>query len=503
MKALTWLDGAWGRRLFLAGLVIALVGTLYFRVRFVDNYTLNTGGYDQNIVYGTVRIMNGTPLYTDPEQPPFPIIQYGPLHMRLMATIATAVGVHPDDVQGVYIAMRIAVLVLNLLALGVLYLLCSRLGCSRNTSMGVAIFFFASMAVFYYMRPDSLYILFFLLHVYTMVPVVRAPHGTAGWRRMIMPVLFGVAAVLTKQTGVLIFLLAGTWFVQQRRWKELGTFIAIAVATGGVGLGVLAMEGGIANAYRNIVLGVMNDVGLKWIMSMIASKYFLIGVPVSALGLWAAIPWLRQGSSPVNAYIALGAVVSLLWATLTGLKAGMNINYFTEHYTFAVIAMAMACEHGLNDQVSTGLRRVFMILVPALALLRTAMQFSAFEITHYHADRPGTYRAEQEVVRELELHGSRPDEYIALWHRGYMELFLPERTLLDQKDILYKSERDLQLDFGEFHRMADDGRLKYVVAPVHVEEIMIVGRNFDHYVPCFRTDSFQVRIHPRFAERTR
>ncbi|MCC6939503.1 MAG: hypothetical protein IT226_14890 [Flavobacteriales bacterium] len=503
MKLLALLDGPWGRRLFVAGLLVAIAVTLFFRVRYVPSYNLNTGGYDQNVVYGVVRIMNGTPLYTDPEKAPFSIIQYGPVHMRLVATVCDLLGTDPADVQQVYVITRSVVLLLNLLACWVLFRVGRRLGLRASNAFGVAAFFFTGMAVFYYMRPDSTYILFFWLHVLAFIPVVQAERGKSTWSSMLPSVIFGVLAVFTKQTGVIAFLLAGGFFMIQRRWRDLMLYAALSMITGIAALGLLIMEGGLSNAYKNVVLGVMNDVSPEWLMAMVVSKYFLIGLPITVLGIAAGWKWLRGPASAIERYVALGAVVCLGWAVITGLKAGMNLNYFTEHYIFAAIAMAMVVDGSSRTTWHRWVARSFIVLIPMIALVRTAMLFSAFEITRYYADRPGTYRAEQELVDQLRSHGLQPDEYLLLWHRGYTELFLPEQTLMDQKDIQYKSQLHGRLDQSDFFEMAGDGRLKYVVAPTRVKDVVILGRSFNDYIPYFATDSFRVAIHPRSADELR
>lgn len=502
MRPFAVLDGPWGRRLFLTGLLLAVVGTLFFRIRFVDNHTLDTGGYDQNIIYGVVRIMNGTPLYTDPERPPFAIIQYGPLHMWTMATLARAVGVDASDVQGVYVLTRIVVLILNVLACWALYRVCRVLGLQAWVAAGMAAFFFTGMAVFYYLRPDSTYILFFWLHVLTFLHVVRAERGTVTWTQLIPSVLFGALAVCTKQTGVLTFLLAIVFLLHQRRWSELGKYITLSVFAGIGVVGILALHGGLVNAYKNIVLGVANDVGFFWLRSLMVTKYFLIGVPVTVLGAMTAMPWLRRNVSAMHSYLAVGTFVALGWALLTGLKAGMNINYFTEHYVFAALCIAVA---GTEQPRKSGvwMYRSLLLLLPALALVRTAMYFSAFEVTHYYADDPQTYRNEQLLTAELREHGLQPTDAVVLWHRGYLELFLPEQTLLDQKDIVYKSAHHGRIDHDEFFRMADDGRATYVIAPEAVKDITIVGHDFNHYRPYFVAHGFRVLVHPLAASGAR
>ncbi len=487
------------RALFVAALLLAVLITLSVRVRYVDNYTLDTGGYDQNVVYGIVRIMNGTPLYTDPEQIPFSIVQYAPLHMRAIGCTGKLLGMDPADVRSVYMLTRLWVLALDLLSTWLLFRIGRRLGLAPWLAFGVAAAHLTGLTVFHYMRPDGTYLLLLWLHVWSFLRLVPVPLGTRPWSAMLPSVLFAALAVCTKQTGAFVFLLAIGFFVRQRRFREAIRYSLLA-AIALLGCAVLcSLEGGWTNAYRNVVLGIMNDVGVQWLWNLVRTKYFLIGLPITMLGVATAVPGLRQGAEPMRAYIALGTIIGLLWALLTGLKAGMNLNYFAEHYTFATFSAATFISDRQRP-ASRSVHALIMLIVPVVALVRSAMLLSAFEITHFHADDPVTYRAEEEVVQQLRARGLKDAEFVALWHRGYMELFLPEHTLMDQKDIVYKSQRQGQLDQSAFHRMAENDAIDYVVAPIQVKEVVIMGHRFDHYLPYFDTDRFRVLRSPRKAK---
>lgn len=501
MNRLPAVDARWMRTLFVGGLLLAVLTTLYVRVHYVDNYTLDTGGYDQNVVYGIVRIMNGTPLYTDPQQAPFSIVQYAPLHMRIIGALGRLLDIDPADVSSVYLLTRSWVLVLDLLSGWILFSIGRKSGLAPWLAFGVSAAHFTGLTVFHYMRPDGTYLLLFWLHVWSFIRLVAAHPSPRPWSSMLPSVLLAALAVCTKQTAAFIFLLAIGFFVQQRRFLEAMRYTLLAaVALAGCAL-LCSLEGGWTNAYRNIVLGIVNDVGIEWLWNLVRTKYFLIGLPITLLGVAIALPWLKRRTEPLHTYIAIGTIIGLLWALVTGLKAGMNLNYFAEHYTFATLLIAIRT-NDLERSASRSIRWLFIMVLPAVALLRSAMLFSAFEVTRFHADDPATYHAEKAVVEQLRAHGLKDAEFVALWHRGYMELFLPEQTLMDQKDIVYKSRRHGQLDLSAFHRMAESGTIDYVVAPMDVDDVVILGQRFDHYLPYFHTDRFRVLRSPRKADNT-
>ena len=67
-------------------LAIALtVTTLASRISLINTHLLNIMGEEQNVVYGIIKWMQGSPLYTDPAILPMDIIQYAPSYYYLPA----------------------------------------------------------------------------------------------------------------------------------------------------------------------------------------------------------------------------------------------------------------------------------------------------------------------------------------------------------------------------------------------------------------------------------
>jgi hypothetical protein len=490
MKLLALLDGPWGRRAFLVGSLLAVAVTLYVRVRHLDNYTLDTGGYDQNVMQGTLRVLDGGPLYADPEHPPFAIVQYGPLHMVLVGSTCRMLGLTAADVQGAYVVTRMIVLLLNLIACFVLYRIGRSIGISAVLSIGMSGFFFANLAVFYYARPDSLYILFFLLHVLAFLRWLRAPAEERGWMDLLPVACYAALALFTKQTGVLAFLLSGGYLLLHRQWRDLMRLAAWSILFFLLGLALLSTQGGLENAYKNMVLGVANGVTLVWLIAMFTSKYMLIGIGWMAIGLNIAWRTRKEKTDATTRYLAWGVVACLGWAMLTGLKAGMNLNYFTEHFLFAVL---LAIHWMSGDPARVWMRRAVLLYLPGLALLRAAMYFSAFEVTRYYADEPAAYAAEVEMASAIAPF-LREDEYLFLLDRGYTELFLPYHTLLDQKDIISASGEDLRLDHSRFFALLEAGRVPFI-ATTRLDPLPeFEGHSFDAYQPWATFGAWRVLV---------
>ena len=147
----------------LSGLVVWLLAfgvTLLVCVRYIDYYTLDIGGYDENVMQATLRARQ-VPFYTSPAHPPFGIVQYGPVHMLFIGNTCRLRSLPAKDVQSAYVVNSIMVLALNLLACYVLYRFGRTMGIHALLSVGMSAFFFADLTVFYHGRPDPLYILLY------------------------------------------------------------------------------------------------------------------------------------------------------------------------------------------------------------------------------------------------------------------------------------------------------------------------------------------------------
>lgn len=491
MNLLRTIDGPWGRRLFFVGLLMALLVTLFLRVRYIPYVCLNTGGYDQNVIYGIVRVLDGEPLYSDPEAPPFAIIQYAPLHTELMALGCRSIGLQANKVQAVYVVTRIVSLLFTLLTCLVLYRLCRRLSLSRITAFGIMAFFLAGLPAFCYMRPDATYMFWFFLHLLAFLPVVRAPRGTASWGMLLWPALLAAIAVYTKQTGLITLVITGGFLLFQRRWSELVRYALLSALFGISGLYLLHIEGGLEMAYKNIVLGTANGIQPSWMLDVLSSKYALVGMGWMVLGVIAARKLMVRNASSESVFIGIAAPIALGWGLLTGLKQGMNVNYFTENYVLSAIAVAWWVERAAPAP-DPWIRRIFLGYLPFVALFKTAMYFSAFEVTHYFRNDPQRYADERSIVDELEARGAG---YVFLTDRGFTELFLPYTSLLSQKDIKVPDTDPPRLDRSELFRMAEDGRLRYLMTPVSVTTPSYEGIAFQRHKPIFERGRWRVWEH--------
>lgn len=464
---------------------IALGVMLYLRVKLLPFHVLNMGGVDQNIVQGTVRLLLGEPLYGDPTAPPFPIIQYAPLYFHLHAWLCATLGFGSERLQDIYVAGRVLCLLLNLGTMFLVMRTARGLGLGGTLPLLAGAFLITALTEMYFLRPDALYLFFFWAHVLLFLRVAReGPRASA--LSLALSALMAVLAVFSKQSGVVIPLMAASWFLYQKRWRDLFHFTAYCGVFSLLGLIWLLGGNDPWAAYANVVLGNANGTDVRHMISHLTSKYGHMILAWLLLGGVLSVVELRRGRDPMRSYLALGGLVAMAWAMLTALKRGSNANYYNEaQMIFVLLGLCMLQERPWAK--APRFAPFVLGLMVLVSLARTGMYFSSVEITHYRRDEPEPYARDMRIADRIRANGLAPEDHVFLLGRGYTEMLLAPHTLLNAKDIVHVSAEGFRLDLSEFRRMLGDGAVRYIIAPADVEagELAYDGITLTGYVPLF------------------
>ena len=94
---------------------------LLYRVMLIYYPQPDAGGVEGNIIYFVQRLLEGQPLYTDPELPPYAIAQYSPLYYYIVAGVSDLLGFSADDLLPLYMVSRSVSLFLDLLFIVIIF----------------------------------------------------------------------------------------------------------------------------------------------------------------------------------------------------------------------------------------------------------------------------------------------------------------------------------------------------------------------------------------------
>jgi len=478
------------QHLFFKLIVLSSIGlfavNLFIRLHIIPFHAIEIGGIEINVIDGIIKILSGNYLYTDPALPPYDIIQYSPLYYYLVAGISKLFSISPGDPQSVYIMTRSVALASNLLTVVTVFLIARNFRLPKAVSILAGIFSFIILTQHYYSRGDSLYCLLFFVAVYFFLRFIgsRKSFGARGTNNTIF-YLFGFSiasflCIFTKQSGIIVLFTAGLFLLLKRDFKSTGILAASFLILSMMLLAISGSIGGLEAIYRNVVLGVKNGASLDMIKSFFNDKYFRQSAIWVIIGFWLSFGIFRKGKDPDYYFILLLLFSSLLFAFITGFKIGSSLNYFMECFILTIIAALVY----IRNHEQKLLRASFYIIFFLSILIKTGELFSATFISKFRNDDRENYLSEKKVADYmLNEVGLNDSDYVYLNFRGYTELFLHGKSILNQKDFNYMVYIYAypEIDFIPLLQKADRGFIRYIISRDSLENINIFGRPFKNF----------------------
>lgn len=206
------------RVVFIFLCILSLITVLAYRIILIYSHKPDLGGVENSVVYFIQRTLDGYPLYTNPELPPYAINQYPPLYYYIAAFFAKISGVHPEQVIRVFMVNRTAGLVLNLLYVLMVYLTSRHIFLiTRSKTLVIILFCFIFLSAPSFARPDSLNLFVFYLVLYTFFTYIKKQKNKT--LLLALSAFLCVIAFYSKQTSLSLPLLIGGWLILQKNLK--------------------------------------------------------------------------------------------------------------------------------------------------------------------------------------------------------------------------------------------------------------------------------------------
>jgi hypothetical protein len=440
-------------------LVIALFAAVSSRAWIIPKYVHNIGFSEQNVIDGILRLLDGRHLYGDPEQPPYDIMQYGPVHYYACAAIGHVLGLGEEEPQAAYILSRAVCLAANLGALWLLWGIGRHLRFSAWSRVLLMGLMFTWMHEPFFSRPDSVYQFFCTAIV--ALSLRTLDQGTVNWTQAMWAGLLSALAVFSKQSGagfaaamLLGFVIAGYWRVALR----IGVMVLLFNV---LFLGVVSGLDGLHNFYANVVLGNVNGFNWPWFALIPSEPYMGMAMWITPAALLAAW-YLRRVKKDRATFLIVSMLVSYVWAFATASKVGSNLNYFMEHWLLCAITCLLFVE---NSTIQAPRIQVGLILaLSAIVLLRGAWFTKVFMFSGYPPDERAQYLDDLQAVKDLRQHGlSDTDAVFVVRQYSFIDQALGEQAWLKHKDILHQSREKLPLDHSLVFDNNRNQQLRYVL----------------------------------------
>jgi hypothetical protein len=470
--------------ILLGVLLFTAAAILLLRMVLAVSHLAETGGVSVNVVYGIVRVLEGLPLYSNPEQAPFAIIQYMPLHYRIVQALALVLNLEGNP-HAIVALNRLVCLAIDLGSCFVLWRLFTKHFRTGRLWGGIlTLVLFTSIPAVAYARVDNLYLFFFIATVVVMVKALQAKDldVSSGNKLLIAAGALAAGSLLSKQTGLFLIAYCGIYllFLQRDLRSALrfsaGLLITLIVA------GPLLIQSNWHDLYLNVIDGVRNGTSLTWFKEVILKNFFLKYSFLIAAGLLTGFHLLtRERNSKAGLFLGTGIGFTFFVATMSAFKAGSGTNYFLDFLVLFLIGAAW-----LNTKGHIALPA----LAPyAIALLPFYMIASAND--RGWGDLPGmrtarkNYRLSEQAANYILTRTEKDQWALALFHKeNHMNLLLGGKALFPCREVALQYTRPLGVfHFRAFGDLIRNGKVPYLVTHRKKPPVKIADENLSAYVP--------------------
>lgn len=470
--------------ILLGVLVFTAAAILLLRLVLSISHLAETGGVSVNVAYGIIRILEGLPLYSNPEQPPFAIIQYMPLHYRIVQGLALLL--HLDGNPHAIVALnRLFCLAIDVGSCIILWRLFARhFRIGRIWSSILTLVLFTSIPAVAYARVDNLYLFFFISTISVLLKVLHAQDqgNHSNDKLFIVAGALAAGSLLSKQTGLFLIAYCGLFLLFMRRDLRstlrfsAGLVIVILVA------GPLLVQSGWQELYFNVVDGVRNGTSLTWFKEVILKNFFLKYSFLIAAGLLTGFHLLtKEHKSKAGLFLGTGIAFTFAVATLSAFKAGSGTNYFLDFLVVFLMGVAW---------LNTKQRISLPALAPyAIALLPFYMIASAND--RGWGDLPGmrtarkNYRLSEQAAQYVLARTGKDQWALALFHKeNHMNLLLGGKALFPCREVALQYTRPLGVfHFREFGKLLHEGKVPYLITHRKKPPVKIADESLAAFVP--------------------
>ncbi|RYD51023.1 MAG: hypothetical protein EOP52_11500 [Sphingobacteriales bacterium] len=466
-----WTEAQQHRRLFIY--VLILFGlTVWLRLVVIGLYKVDCGGSDENVLFGVQRLLLGEALYQNPSQPNFAIVQYTPLYYYTVAGVAKLFGIQALDVQSIYVTARMLNFIFNLLTVWIAGSMLRTFSLKASRIWTFAMPVILILTSHYYTRIDSLHLLFFVSAMAVYVRSLQRPHMVL----FVVSALFAGACVMTKQSGMLAIGIIGCSMLFLERtvlkavlWGLLSVGFAATIAWIGSGTNWLAF-------YQNAYLGLKNGVDWSWPVTIFTSQFYFEIILFYVLPFIIAWDAFRYTTNRVYRFMGLGAVLSFLFALITGFKVGSSNNYFIEEILFSLLGLPVLLQSEVRHKILIRLGkwpltigRFSRIAFLALITSKTMGFFTAVYIEKRLVSERDLYTDNQALHQYFRNQlGLQNNQYVYCTRRDFLDNFFLSSSLMANRDVIFQTWTGAPgtFDYTRLHEGLNTGLVRYVVTPI-------------------------------------
>lgn len=449
----------------LIAILTAMTVSLFFlRVSLALSYLPEVGGVSINVLYGIIRMMAGSELYTSPELPPFPIIQYMPLHFHLVSFLGNVLG-FSKDVHAMMVTNRLFCLVWDVATvLLIKHTLIKTFGMRKSVAWPLACIYFLSIPSIIYARVDNLYLFFFMATLAVLLKMLFQENQSPAinTRRILISGAFCALAILSKQTGIFLLALCSVYFLFfEKSVYRFALFCAGGILT--ILVGALFIHPESLLAFKlNVVDGVKNGINTNWFLEVLLKNFFLKFSYILAAGFFVGLLLLKERDKKDHLFLAFGIIWYFSTATLSAFKAGSGSNYYLEFIMLTIFGTALL----LKKQNGPSSAVVLFALTLSPFFLIAAANDKGWGDIGMMKKAKKNYMSSSEVASYV-LPKLKADEWVLTdFHKeNTLNLQLSDKALFPCREVaLYFTHPNGIFHFNAFKTLVTNGKVPYLIA---------------------------------------
>ncbi|MBK9636623.1 MAG: hypothetical protein IPO63_01925 [Bacteroidetes bacterium] len=433
------------------------------RINLAFSYLPEIGGVSINVMYGIMRILSGSELYTNPEAAPFPIIQYMPLHFYVVTFIGKLLGV-TKDVHSMMVVNRVFCLILDASTVFVIgRTLVKTLQVKKNLAIALSCIYFLSIPSIIYARVDNLYLFFFVATLAVLLKNIfsnRAPH-IINIRLVLLSGVLCMLALLTKQTAVFLFGFCCIYYIfLQRSMYQWTVFMGGAMATLLISL-IFIYPDSLPYFKLNVLDGVKNGFNPNWFTEVILKNFFLKFSYILASGFFIALLLFKERSRPGYIFLSIGIAWFFTTATITAFKAGSGSNYYLEFIALSIYGAALL----LKNQIGPTSQVVLFALMLSPFFIISAANDKGWGDLGMMKKAKKNYLNCIDVSNYLKSKIKDGEWILTDFHKeNTLNLQLSDKALFPCREVALYFTRPIGIfHFKEFQILLEDGKIPYII----------------------------------------
>lgn len=468
--------------LFIALLCFATV--FYVRYELIFLQIGDIGGIEQNFIYSIQRLLAGFNLYDDSTLPPYSLNLYSPLYYYLNAFLGKLFNINPDKPFEVFMLSRSVSLSLNILLLGVIFIILKNIyKIESKIAIITCVFVFLYLERHIYSRVDSLYSLSFLTTIFLFLLYLKATGG----RKSLFLILSSVSSVLTiysKQSGILLPILIFFFLIFYSRNKKDIVIVSLSMIASFFLLLILTAGDDINVFFQNVYGGLHTGISVKWFYKEFIFSYYKGIIIWTIFGFTTALIFLKTESELSLKFLSVSMFATFIFALATGLKWGATPSYLTEYLNimFITLTIFLFTRHiNFNEHKI----KVIYFLVVLFILPYLALNHIWVYNVHYKANASGISNSEkvyQYVYIEQKLKSS--DLVLIMGdsplYRQFLDNYFYRNNVLPHKNS-FNWKMGAPYDISHFIKNANNGLIKYLIIHKKSGEKIYHGLKFTNF----------------------